>query len=102
VRLPSNVAIASRLVSTNAPVRLKVIDSGTALGPPSLFDSKADLAVVRVCRRLVEAQAIVIVSHMAALIIAPPGSSIDSMEKTKKATAWACSEAKPTPRLSTC
>jgi len=35
------------------------------------------------CRRLVEAQAIVVVSHMAALIIAPPGFVIDSMEKLK-------------------
>jgi hypothetical protein len=32
---------------------------------------------------LSKAQAIVVVSHMAALIIAPPGSSIDSMEKLK-------------------
>ena len=41
-------AIASRLVSTNAPVRLKVIDSGTALGAAKAFsDGKADLAVVR-------------------------------------------------------
>src|ERR1700758_2797416 len=41
-------AIASRLVSTNAPVRLKVIDSGTALEAASAFSSgKADLAVVR-------------------------------------------------------
>src|SRR6267142_5015765 len=41
-------AIASRLVSTNAPVRLKVVDSGTALGAAKAFsDGKADLAVVR-------------------------------------------------------
>jgi len=33
---------------------------------------------------LSKAQAIVVVSHMAALIIAPPGSSIDSMAKTKR------------------
>ena len=78
-------AIASRLVSTNAPVRLKVIDSGTALGAAKAFsDGKADLAVVRGdVGDLSKAQAIVVVSHMAALIIAPPGSSIDSMEKLK-------------------
>src|SRR6202021_3378244 len=40
-------ALASRLVSTNAPVRLKVIDSGTALEAASVFSAgKADLAVV--------------------------------------------------------
>ena len=38
-------AIASRLVSTNAPVRLKVIDSGTALEAAKTFSAgKADLA----------------------------------------------------------
>src|SRR3981189_3801967 len=41
-------AIASRLASTNAPVRLNVVDSGTALGAAKAFsDGKADLAVVR-------------------------------------------------------
>src|SRR6266513_3932807 len=78
-------AIASELVSTNKPVRLKVIDSGTALGAAKAFsDGKADLAVVRGdVGDLSKAQAIVVVSHMAALIIAPPGSSIYSMEKLK-------------------
>ena len=41
-------AIASQLVATNAPVRLKVIDSGTALEAAKTFAAgKADLAVVR-------------------------------------------------------
>src|SRR4051812_13276351 len=41
-------ALASRLVTTNAPVRLKVIDSGTALEAADAFSSgKVDLAVVR-------------------------------------------------------
>src|SRR5216683_300911 len=41
-------AIASRLVSTNAPVRFKVIDSGTALEAAKAFSAgKVDLAVVR-------------------------------------------------------
>src|ERR1700748_3995811 len=39
-------AIASRLVSTNAPVRLKVIDSGTALEAAHAFAAgKVDLGV---------------------------------------------------------
>jgi hypothetical protein len=47
-------------------------------------DGKADLAVVRGdVGELSKAQAVVVVSHMAALVIAPPGSSIDSMDKPK-------------------
>src|SRR5436189_2121890 len=78
-------AIAGRLVSTNAPVRLKVIDSGTALGAAKASsDGKADLAVVRGdVGDLSQAQAVVVVSHMVVLIIAPPGSSIDGMDKLK-------------------
>src|SRR5438309_6578875 len=41
-------SIASRLVTINAPVRLTVIDTGTALAAAKTFSSgKADLAVVR-------------------------------------------------------
>src|SRR3989440_10032527 len=82
-------AIASRLVSTNAPVRLKVIDSGTALGAAkACSDGKADLAVVRGdVGDLSKAQGMVVVSHLAGLIIAPPGSSVGSMEKLKRRRA---------------
>jgi TRAP-type uncharacterized transport system substrate-binding protein len=78
-------AIASRLVSTDAPVRLKVIDSGTALEAAKAFSAgKADLAVVRGdVGDLSQAQAVVVVSHVVVLIIAPPGSSIDSIGKLK-------------------
>ena len=78
-------AIASRLVSTNAPVRLKVIDSGTVLAAANAFSAgKADLAVVRGdVGDLSQAQAVVVVSHVVALIVAPPGSAIDSMDKLK-------------------
>src|SRR5437588_11063540 len=78
-------AIASRLVSTNAPVRLKVIDSGTALEAANAFAAgKVDLAVVRGdVGDLSQAQAVVVVSHVVVLIIAPPGSSIDSMDNLK-------------------
>src|SRR6266853_4806944 len=81
-------AIASELVSTNAPVRLKVIDSGTALEAANAFSAgKVDLAVVRGdVGDLSQAQAVVVVSHMVVLIIAPPGSSIDSIDKLKGQT----------------
>jgi TRAP-type uncharacterized transport system substrate-binding protein len=78
-------AIASRLVATNAPVRLKVIDSGTALEAAKIFAAgKVDLAVVRGdVGDLSQAQAVVVVSHVVALLIAPPGSPIDSIDKLK-------------------
>jgi TRAP-type uncharacterized transport system substrate-binding protein len=78
-------AIASRLASTNAPVRLKVIDSGTALEAAKIFAAgKADLAVVRGdVGDLSQAQAVVVVSRVVLLIVAPPGSNIDGMTKLK-------------------
>jgi len=81
-------AIASELVSTNKPVRLKVIDSGTALEAANAFSAgKVDLAVVRGdVGDLSQAQAVVVVSHVVVLIIAPPGSSIDSMDSLKGQT----------------
>ena len=78
-------AMASRLVTTNAPVRLKVVDSGTALEAANAFSAgKVDLAVVRGdVGDLSQAKAVVIVSHMVVLIVAPPGSTIDSIDKLK-------------------
>ncbi len=80
--------IAGELVSTNAAVRLKVIDSGTALEAANAFAAgKVDLAVVRGdVGDLSQAQAVVVVSHMVVLIIAPPGSSIDSVDNLKGRT----------------
>jgi TRAP-type uncharacterized transport system substrate-binding protein len=78
-------AIASQLVATNAPVRLKVIDSGTALEAAKAFaEGNADLAVVRGdVGDLSQAQAVVVVSHVVVLVITPPGSAIDSIDKLK-------------------
>lgn len=78
-------AIASRLASDNAPVRLKVVDSGTALEAANTFAAgKSDLAVVRGdVGDLSQAQAVVVVSHVVVLLIAPPGSAIDSIDKLK-------------------
>jgi TRAP-type uncharacterized transport system substrate-binding protein len=78
-------ALASRLVATNASVRLKVIDSGNAVEAAKAFAAgKVDLAVVRGdVGDLSQAQAVVVVSHIVVLIIAPPGSAIDSISKLK-------------------
>ena len=80
--------MASEFVSTNAPVRLKVVDSGTALEAAAAFSAgKVDLAVVRGdVGDLSQAQAVVVVSHMVVLIIAPQGSSIDSIDNLKGRT----------------
>ena len=76
-------AIASQLVTDGAAVRLKVIDAGNAVESDKSFAAeKVDLAVVRGdVGDLSRAQAIVVLSHLTVLLIAPPGSSIDSIEK---------------------
>ena len=78
-------AIASRLVSDNAPVRFKIVDTGTAIGAAEAFAArKVDLAVVRGdVGDLSQAGSVVIVAHLVALIIAPPGSSLDSVAALK-------------------
>ncbi|MCK1407136.1 TAXI family TRAP transporter solute-binding subunit [Bradyrhizobium sp. 76] len=78
-------AIAGKLVSMNAPVRLTIIDTGTALAAGKMFAAgKTDLAVVRGdVGDLSEAQAVVVVSHLVALVMAPPDTPIDSMGKLK-------------------
>src|SRR4051795_7230709 len=78
-------ALAGELVSTNAPVRLKVVDSGTALEAANAFSAgKVDLAVVRGdLGDLSQARAVVVISHMVVLLIAPPGSPIDSIDNLK-------------------
>jgi TRAP-type uncharacterized transport system substrate-binding protein len=77
--------IASQLVSTNAPVRLKVIDSGTVLEAANAFSAdKVDLAVVRGdVGDLSQAKAVVVLSHVVVLIVAPPGSTIDGVDKLR-------------------
>ena len=78
-------AIASKLVSINAPVRLTVMDTGTAQAAAKTFSSgKADLAVVRGdVGDLSQAKAVVVMSHVVVLVIVPPGSPIDAMAKLK-------------------
>ena len=88
-------AMTSEFVLTNAPIRFKVIDNGTALEAAAAFSAgKVDLAVVRGdVGDLSQAQAVVVVSHMVVLIIAPPGSSIDSIANLKGRTVGVVGEA---------
>jgi TRAP-type uncharacterized transport system substrate-binding protein len=87
-------AIASQLVSINALVRFKVVDSGTALGAAQAFAAgKADLAVVRGdIGDLSQGGSVVIVARVVALLVAPPRSSIDSIGALKGHTVGVIGE----------
>ena len=80
--------IAARLASTKAPVRLKVIDTGTMRAAAQQFaDRKADLAIVRAdLSGLADARSVVIVAHGVVMLLVPPDSTIDSIAKLKGKT----------------
>jgi TRAP transporter TAXI family solute receptor len=81
-------AIATRMASANAPVRLKVLDKGTAPEAAAAFAAgQADLAVVRAdTRNIPQARTVVLVTHAVALLIALPGSSINDIDGLKGKT----------------
>ena len=81
-------AIASRLAATKSHVRLKVVDTGTTLEASKAFAAgKTDLAMVRAdTGDLTEARTVVLVTHGVALIVVPPGSSIESVDDLKGKT----------------
>jgi TRAP transporter TAXI family solute receptor len=87
-------ALASHLVSTNAPVRFKVIDTGTGLDAAKAFAAgKANLAVVRGdVGDLSQGGSVVIVARVVALLVVPPGSSIDSIAALKGRTVGVIGE----------
>jgi TRAP-type uncharacterized transport system substrate-binding protein len=80
--------IATRLASTGAPVRLKIIDKGTALDAVNAFSAgQTDLAVARAdLGDLSTAETVVVLTRSVVLIIAPPGSSIADMDDLKGKT----------------
>ena len=79
-------AIVSRFAATNAPVRLKIMETSSATAAANAFSSgKADLAVVRGdVGDLSQAQAVAIVARAVALLIAPPGSAITDLRELKR------------------
>lgn len=81
-------AIASRLASTNASVRLKIVDKDTVLDAAKAFSAgEVDLAVVRSdVGDLSAARTVVLATHMVALIVAPPGSAIEDIDGLKGKT----------------
>ena len=80
--------LASRFTEIGAPVRLKIIDTSTALEAAKRFAAgDVDLAVVRSdVGDLSQAQTVAIMAYLVALLIAPPGSAIDSIDKLKGRT----------------
>ncbi len=79
-------ALASKLVQQKAPVRLSMVEAGSALDAANEFSSqKVDLAVVRGdVGDLSQAQAVAIVAHTVALLVAPPGSGITDVAGLKR------------------
>jgi TRAP-type uncharacterized transport system substrate-binding protein len=80
--------IAGRLATVESPVRLKVVNAGSVLDAAKLFASgKADLAVVRAdVGDLSQARTVTMTAHGVVMIVAPPGSSINSIAKLRDHT----------------
>jgi TRAP transporter TAXI family solute receptor len=81
-------ALASRLAVNNAPVRLKVVETGGPIESAEAFSSgRTDLAVVRGdVGDLSQAQAIVVLAQAVALLVAPPGSGLADIADLKRST----------------
>src|SRR6185295_14435084 len=73
---------------TNASIHLKIVDSGTAPDAAKEFaNGKVDLAIVRAdAEGLSAARTVVLVTRVVVMIIAAPGSGIDSMAGLKGKT----------------
>jgi TRAP-type uncharacterized transport system substrate-binding protein len=81
-------ALASKLAQQKAPVRLSMVESGSAADAAKAFSSgKVDLAVVRGdVGDLSQAQAVAVVAHAVVLLVAPSGSAIADMAGLKRGT----------------
>jgi len=81
-------ALASKLAQQKAPVRLSMVEAGSALNAANVFSSEeVDLAVVRGdVGDLSKAQAVAIVARTAVLLVAPPGSGITDITGLKRAS----------------
>jgi TRAP-type uncharacterized transport system substrate-binding protein len=81
-------ALAGKLTQQKAPVRLKMVEAGSAADAANAFSSgKVDLAVVRGdVGDLSQAQAVAVVAHTVVLLVAPPGSAITDIAGLKRVT----------------
>jgi len=80
--------IAGRLAASNAPVRLKVIDTGDPLQASKAFAAgKADLAIARGdLGDLANARAVVHVANLTVLLVVPPGVTLEDIDDLKGKT----------------
>jgi TRAP transporter TAXI family solute receptor len=81
-------AIAGRFADKNAPVRLKMVETASAVESANAFSSgRTDLAIVRGdVGDLSKAQAVIVVARAVALLVAPPGTSVEGLADLKRAT----------------
>lgn len=81
-------AIAARMASSKAPVRLNVLDKNTTLAATQAFaKGEVDLAVVRPdLGDMSNARTVVLVTYGVLLVIALPGSKAESIEDLKGKT----------------
>ena len=81
-------AIAARMASAGAPVRLKVLDEGTVVEAANAFAAgETDLAIVRAdVGDLSNAATVVVITHSVVLIVTPPGSTIAAIDDLKGKT----------------
>ena len=81
-------AIAVRMASTNAPVRLKVVEKATAQEAAKEFAAgEVDLAIARADTiDLSLARTVLTVTHGVVLIVVPPASPIEDMDGLKGKT----------------
>ena len=81
-------ALAGKLAQQKAPVRLSMVEVGSALDAANAFSSKkVDLAVVRGdVGDLSQTQAVAVVARTVVLLVAPPGSTITDMAGLKRVT----------------
>ena len=81
-------AIGARLASSKSPVRLKVIDKGSSLAATQAFaKGEVDLAIVRPdLGDMSNARTVVLVTNGVLLMIALPGSKIESIDDLKGKT----------------
>ena len=80
--------VAARMAAADSPVRLKVVDKGTALDAAAAFAAgDVDLAIARSdIGDLSAARAVVVMTYAVVLIAVPQASSIDSVDGLKGKT----------------
>jgi TRAP-type uncharacterized transport system substrate-binding protein len=80
-------AIAGRFAEKNAAVRLNIVETAGPVESADAFSSgKTDLAIVRGdVGDLSKAQAVIVVARAVALLVAPPGTSVEGLAELKRA-----------------